>query len=201
MDAFPLSLKRETESLESVFTTFADRSQSGFRNARSGNRHFWRMRVITPKLAPEDYRPFMGFGIKQEGRFQVFTVDSSILGQPMGVATGTPLTNAAASKGASQVVTDGWTNNTAKILKRGDLIQFSGHRKVYMVTDDTDTNGSGQATVQFKPALVADVADNETVVVRNCQFYMAFTKDPFMLETDVNKYASFDLEMEEVWNE
>lgn len=201
VDAFPLDLPRESEELESVFTNLVDRSQGGQRNAKKGNRHYWRMRLVTPKLQPAIYRRFFGFGVKQEGRYQVFTVNSSILNLPQGVATGTPLVNGAHSAGAYSVTIDGLTNSIVGILKQGDLIQFSGHRKVYMVTADVTSSGSGVGIVPIMPALVASLADNETVVLNNVQFYMAFAKDPLPLTTDVNKYASFDIELEEVWNE
>ena len=199
VDAFPLDLPRESEELESVFTNLVDRSQGGQRNAKKGNRHYWRMRLVTPKLKPSIYRRFFGFGIKQEGRYQVFTVNSSILNIPQGVATGTPLVNGAHSAGASSITIDGLTNSVVGILKQGDLIQF-GHRKVYMVTEDATSSGSGVAIVSIMPALVAALSDNEAVTVNNVQFYMAFAKDPLALTTDVNKYASFDIELEEVWN-
>lgn len=203
MDAFPLAISEHIkyETIESVFTTFADRSQSGHRNARSANKHFWKMRLETSLMKPEYYRNFFAFGVKQEGRFQVFTVPSTIMSQPQGVATGTPLVQGAHSAGDFSIVTDGWGNNIKGIMKAGDFIQFAGHRKVYMVVEDADSNVSGVAEIQIKPALVYGLADNETVISKDVQFYMAFTEDPFVLDTNENKYASFTLEMEEVWNE
>ena len=45
-------------------------------------------------------------------------------------------------------------------LKAGDLIKFSGHSKVYMLTADTNLDGSSIDTISFTPRLLTGVGSN-----------------------------------------
>lgn len=197
---WPADVKIENEKLESVFFTFVDRTNNGKRNARSGERHIWRMRLLTKLLPRAIWQKFFAFGVKQRGRFYTFTLPSSVLRAPLGVASGTPLVNGAHSAGDTTITTDGWTASVTGIMKAGDLLKFENHAKVYMVMEDANTDVAGGSTLTIEPALVADLADNEPVTVNDVPFTMAFAQDPLPLETDVNQYAKFDLELEEVWN-
>lgn len=74
--------------------------------------------------------------------------------------------NGATTSGATSIVTDGWSNSVA-ILKKGDVIQIAGVYEVnpntrestgqlrdFVVTADTSSNGSGQATIPISPAII-----------------------------------------------
>ena len=70
---------------------------------------------------------------------------------PLGVATGAP-TVRVAGLGASLAV-QGWTANTAGILRAGSYIGINGELKKLSQTIDSD--GAGYATIQFEPPLRA----------------------------------------------
>lgn len=204
---FPSSFSREYEWLESSFTNYESRSQSGVRQVRAQAGHIWRMGIRTGWVTEADYRSLYAFGIKQRGRFETFTILSDVFKTPLGSPSGTPLANGAAAVGASTVATDGWPALTT-VLKAGDLFKFENHKKVYMVTDDATTSAGGAVTLSFMPELVASVADNEAITHTNVPFTVAFSDDLLKIEysTDAQNgatgrpYAKLQLEMEEVWN-
>lgn len=84
----------------------------------------------------------------------------------IGVATGTPLVNAAGQTGDT-LVTKGWTNSTTGILKKGDVFtidgvysinpqsyQSTGILQQFVVTEDADSGAStGPATLKISPAI------------------------------------------------
>lgn len=84
----------------------------------------------------------------------------------VGVATGTPKVYLANQTGAS-INTDGWTNSTTGILKKGDIITFDGVYAInpqtyqstgqlmqFVVTADVDSGAStGPATIPISPAI------------------------------------------------
>jgi hypothetical protein len=100
----------------------------------------------------------------------------------VGVATGTPLVNGAsqtstyatvAQAGMTQTLnTDGWTNSTTGILKKGDVITIAGvyavnpvtkatlpFLKQFVVTADCDSGAStGPAALTIYPAIIASGA-------------------------------------------
>lgn len=45
-------------------------------------------------------------------------------------------------------------------IKAGDLIKFSGHSKIYMLTEDVNLDGSTKDTISFTPRLIKPVGGN-----------------------------------------
>tara|TARA_R110000782_G_scaffold91641_3_gene174914 strand:+ start:130 stop:831 length:702 start_codon:yes stop_codon:yes gene_type:complete len=54
-------------------------------------------------------------------------------------------------------------------LLAGDLIKFSGHSKVYMITADVNLDGSTKDTISFAPRLIKGVGTN-TITYANVPF-------------------------------
>jgi len=89
----------------------------------------------------------------------------------MGGGGGTPLIKGAGQTG-KVVLTDGWPNATT-VLKAGDIISFGTNgSKVYRVTADVTSSGTGTATLNIFPDLVSSPSDNATInysgVLFNC---------------------------------
>lgn len=76
-----------------------------------------------------------------------------------GTGNGTPLV-AGADQTGSSITTDGWANSET-VLKAGDMIGIGGELK--MVTADVTSNGSGEATINFEPAIRTSPSDNSAV--------------------------------------
>lgn len=76
-----------------------------------------------------------------------------------GTGNGTPLV-AGADQTGSSITTDGWANSET-VLKAGDMIGIGGELK--MVTADVTSNASGEATINFEPAIRTSPADNSAV--------------------------------------
>jgi len=87
-----------------------------------------------------------------------------------GTATGTPLTNGAGQTGSS-IITDGWTASLSPALKKGDIFTIAGVNSVnkinkqdtgklqqFVVTADTDSDGSGNATIPVSPEVITEGA-------------------------------------------
>lgn len=107
-----------------------------------------------------------------------------------------PRVNAATGDGYSLPL-DGMTPNT-RILRAGQFITVplpSGHQRAVCLTADLVTNGSGQATAQFKPALNEVPADNAEVETAFPFIPMAPVESVMSLGTAQGVSAtSFDVE-------
>lgn len=88
------------------------------------------------------------------------------------MGTGSPQVNGGSQTGSSLTI-DGATANVTGWLKAGDYFEVNGELK--MLTADVNTNGSGQATLTFKPALRESPADNTAITVLNpaCEMILA----------------------------
>ena len=79
---------------------------------------------------------------------------------------GAPLVAGGSQTGNSLNI-DGCPANETGWLLDGDWIQLGSgsSSRLYTVVGDVDTNGSGEATIEFMPALRSSPADNATVTI------------------------------------
>jgi hypothetical protein len=136
----------------------------------------WKFKLEYPPMTRATFAPLDAFLVAQRGQYGTFTFVLFGHESPLGVATGTPLVKGASQTGRS-VTTDGWTINQIGIMKAGDFAKFGGHTKVYMITADVNSDGSGNATLTIEPALMTSPADNEAITVSNVPFTCALASD------------------------
>lgn len=133
-------------------------------------------------------------------------MDQVVPGHTNGTYGGTPLVNGANQTGSS-LVTDGWTATTTS-LAVGDVFTIAGVYVVnpqtkqrgtrlqqFTVTTATVTDGSGNSTIAFAPAIVTSgafqnvsgaPADNAAITVlgastASTQYALGFHRDAFMM--------------------
>jgi hypothetical protein len=176
---FPSSPGFSNLKITSFQPTLISVSHSLVRQARSrGGAQRWALEAAyPPNLSRAELAPVLAFALKQCGQYETFTlILPALWATARGIATGTPLVKGAGQTGRT-VNTDGWTATQTGILLMGDFIKFNGQDKVYMVTADANSDGSGNATLTIEPALMASPADNEPIVVTNVPFSVAFASD------------------------
>lgn len=96
---------------------------------------------------------------------------------PLGPATGTPVV-AVSALGAS-VATQGWAASLAPVLRAGSWVGINGELK--RLSLDANSNGAGQATLEFEPPLRAapPVGTPLVLVKPTAKFYLT-TERPSM---------------------
>lgn len=99
------------------------------------------------------------------GRFYVSDPQGTT---PRGEAStneGTPLVNGASQTGSSLNI-DGCPNSVINYLKKGDYLSISysgGNKSLHIVSQNVDTNGSGEATVSIEPP-IRDIPDDDAEI-------------------------------------
>lgn len=151
--------------------------------AHQGQR--WEVDVSLPPMRREQAALWLSWLAKLDGTLNTFNIGDPMNASPQGSAGGTPLVAGASQTGAS-INIDGCTTSQTGWLKAGDYIQIGAAEdaRLYMVTDDVDTNGSGQATVNIWPQIRTAPSDNASVIVSN-------TVGTFRLASDASTW-SFD---------
>lgn len=195
-DDIPLSVVEfGTSSL-----TFVSESHSGVRNVSSGNVQRWVMRVETAILKESQWRRLLAFIVNQDGQYETFTIIPRALRKPLSsLPSGlSPLVKGASQTGTN-VLTDGWPASTL-IYKAGDLVKFANHNKAYMLTADVTSDGSGNATLPIKPALLTSPADNSAITYQNVPITVAFTDDMQGIQMQAKKLGTFSGSLREVIN-
>jgi hypothetical protein len=173
---FPTSPIPTSVAVTSASPTLLDMTHSGRRNVRQLGAHKWALECSFPStMSRAQFMPLFAFALSQAGRFGTFSFVSPDLATPQGGAGGTPLVNGASQTGTS-VVTNGWTINSSA-LKAGDILKYSGHDKVYMMTADAEADGSGNATLVHYPPLMSVIENDEVITVIDVPFTVQLSDD------------------------
>lgn len=145
----------------------------------------WEVDISLPPMRRDEASAWLAWLAKLDGTLNTFNIGDPNNVVPQGEAGGTPLIAGANQTGSSLNV-DGCSTSQTNWLKAGDYIQLgtAGSAKLHIVTDNVDTNGSGQATINLWPAIRVAPSDNASVIVSN-------TVGTFRLSSDVSTW-SFD---------
>ena len=154
------------------------------------------MTATFPPMTRTQFAPIYAFIVAQRGRYESFSLVPPVVGNAQGSPSGTPLVNGASQTGRS-LVTDGWTNSTL-IFKPGDYLKLAGNDKVYMITADVTSSGTGTATISIEPALVASPANDEVIIHESIPFTVAFASGVQEFETGASGVYEFEIDVEEV---
>lgn len=151
-------LKRVVSESTSVFT--------GASQFYKHQGEWWEGEVTFRVMRRADAALVQSFLAKLRGKYGTFLYgdpDALALGK-LGVG-GTITVNGAGQTGNTLTV-DGMTTSTNGILKAGDYFQIGtgSSARLYMATENLDSNGSGQGTLTFEPKLKESPADNASII-------------------------------------
>lgn len=144
----------------------------------------WEVDVTLPPMRHTDARRWLAWLAKLDGNINTFTLGDPLGATARGSAGGTPLVAGADQTGASLSV-DGCTLSTTGWLLEGDYIQLGtgANARLYMVTADVNTSGTGTAAIPIWPEITIAPADNAPVIVSD-------TVAAFRLSNNVSTWSA-----------
>ena len=177
-------------------------SVSGQTQRIKSGAQYWSFKLKSPPLSRSDFNAIYSFIVQQDGQVEAFTVVPPVISSTTGTAAGTvtvadvntadPLMGTSA--GSSSVGVSGGTGT----LKKGDLIKFSNHNKVYMLTEDVDLDGSTVDQVSFYPPLVESVTGGATTITYNSvPFTVFFNNDQISYELLTDGLYRYEIDVRE----
>ena len=196
--AFPVTPAPSGIKIQSLQPTRVSVAHSLRRSTRTTGAQRWLVTADWTGLTRAQFAPIQAFVIAQRGQWDSFTMLLPGHKQPQGVATGTPLVNGASQVGRT-LATKGWTANVTGILKAGDFVGITGQTKVYMVTADANSDGSGNATLAIEPALMSVPGDSVALIVRNVPFTLALAGDTTEMAVQPPVLYNFSLPLVEAF--
>ena len=195
--AWPTSPGWKAQTLASFAPTLVSKSINGYRHSRQVAGQVWRLTAAYPPMFRAQFAPVTAFAAAQRGQFETFTVVPPEISVPQGNIVGsTPLVNGASQTGRL-LITDGWANDTL-VMKAGDLFKVATNDKVYMVTADGTSDGSGNLTLAIEPALVASPGNNDALTVTAVPFTMSMLSDIQEFRHSAGGFFTFEVDFEEV---
>lgn len=147
---------------------------------KTGAQH-WSFKLQSPSMTRAEFMADYSFLVQLDGQVTSFTIIPPEIGSARGTASGTLTNDATVAAGQSACQTDGGSGT----LLKGDLIKFSNHDKVYMVTADKTISGTNDA-ISFYPPLVTGITNSTTVTYDNVPVKVYMDKDEvkFITQTD-----------------
>lgn len=122
------------------------------------------------------YRPIQAFFAKARGPLNDFYVRIPGVSDFIGTDGASTLqVNTLATVGATSVVINNISGGTS-VIKAGNVIQFAGHDKVYMVVADVNAV-SGNSTFTIEPPIITQTSPGASVTYKNPYFKMFATSD------------------------
>ncbi len=131
--------------------------------------------------------PWDAFFMLLEGRANTFNGFDPDRKTPRGPATGTPLVNGGSQTGSSLLI-DGCTPNIEGWLLPADFFSVNGELK--KVTSPINTDGSGNATINFKPILRSSPLDDTPITTSRASCLMVLSDDQQAI-WDCDKYGIY----------
>lgn len=149
----------------------------------------WLARIVLPPLKTADAREWQGFLAALRGKFGTFLLGDPFNSAPRGSTPGAPVINETTPLGFT-LITDGWTASQNGILLRGDMFQVEAgaSSRMYIVTEDANSNVSGQSTLSIWPRWRGKLADYDGIALN-----FAAPKAVFRLRENLREYSISDL--------
>ena len=179
--AYPLTVgtyaRPETAEFRGFAPTRISTSHSLKRTARSRGAHRWYLKLHYGALNRDEWEEIVAFLDEQGGQEGKFTVVIPGKESPRGAISGAPQVDGAQAAGVGTIALKNLALSTNGILKRGDLLTFASHLKVYEVTRTANSDGAGKATVYINCPLMTAITNTSAVTWQNVTMQCALTSD------------------------
>lgn len=155
----------------------------------------WTAQITYTGQTPANAATIEAFIVSLKGQQNRLTLHNLARPTVNGTGNGTPLVNGASQVGEG-IITDGWASSQT-VLKAGDMIGIGTELK--MVTADVTTNGSGQATISFEPAIRTSPADNSAIDITAPTALFMLTENEIRSRRSQALYEPLTIELVEVF--
>lgn len=183
-------LETNTQVFTSALSKFVERSEL------DGAR--WKARYELVPMRRATFAELQSILIKLKGRVNRVNVYDPDATSPRGSVAGTILVNGGSQTGTS-LDCDGFANSTTGLFLPGDYFEVNNELK--MVTASVDSNGSGEATIQFEPPLRASPADNAQITYSTPKCKMILDNDGIQWDSnDAGIYESVSFSLTEAFS-
>lgn len=191
--AFPITAGFQTLDFQSNSPTRVTVSVSGKSQRVKVGGQFWSFKLKSPAMTRAQMMSDFAFIVQQDGQAEAFTIVPPEISSTRGTASGTITINATYAAGQSVVK----GNGASGTLKKGDLIKFSNHDKVYMITADVDMDASSEDTFNIYPPLTTAVSSSTTVTYNSVPIKVYFDKDEQKYITQADGTFQYEIVMTE----
>lgn len=173
---FPVTIDPENISLRSTRDSVQSFSLSGKRNSRLIGGHLWRLSVTLPELTRREGQLVYSFLLSQKGTHDTFTILINGFRTPIGSNAGASPTYSGYTND-NQITAANFGSSVQDCVVAGDIFTFAGDEKVYMITDDADSDGSGNCVLKFEPELIQIPSGGAAITFSDVKMTVSLDRD------------------------
>ena len=192
MTLFTPSAGFTTLDFTSISNTRITTSVSGKTHRRKVGAQNWQIKLKSPSMTRAEFMADYSFIATQDGQYGSFTIVPPEIGSARGTVSATLTNDATVAAGQSECDTGGGSGT----LLKGDLIKFSNHDKVYMITADV-TLTSGNDRLNFYPPLVTGITNSTTVTYDNVPLKVFLDSDQLKFVTQADGTFKYEIVLNE----
>lgn len=176
---WPSTIGFRTVNFKANSSTKQTVSQSGRRVRISTAGSRFSATISYPNMSLANWKPIQAVATRLEGPLNSFDITLPSISENQSGVTGITATVDGTNAAGSSSVNIATNKNSQTIMKAGDVIRFPSHNKVYMLTADATTDGTGDVAVAITPNLIEAVNDDgsSTVTVDDVPFRMTLARD------------------------
>lgn len=178
MSGLPSLFSIRELSISSNVPVWREEAENLAISTRSKAAHRWEVRLVSTRMPKRLARELFGQLMQLQGGAAFTVVLPGYTDKPLGAAVGTPTVRVSADAGSTSLQLQSGPANQLAQHRAGDYFRISGHQKVYMVVAAANTNGQGQTTIHFRPALRQPIPAGTSLVLRDVGITMKLRRDP-----------------------
>lgn len=199
---FPLQAGFTTTNFSSQTTSRVTVSVSGKTQRIKTGQQFFTFKLKSPKMTRLQVDADFSFIAAQDGQVETFTIVPPVISSTKGTASGTVTVVNTTSTTPSMSLAAGSKNigvsGGTGTLKKGDLIKFSNHDKVYMLTEDANLDGSTVDQLSFYPPLTtALTGGGQTITYNSVPFKVYLNSDTATFSTSTDGLHQYEISVNE----
>jgi hypothetical protein len=200
----PTTVKFQSINFQQLDNVSVTTTTSGRTVRVSNSTTLWTAQLQMTAYTVADFKAIQAFIAQLRGSLNDFYVVLPSISDFSGTTTGSVSLQVQANTDAGATSVEVITDTGELTLKAGDVVSFSNHNKVYMITQDCVGVGSsagdsaGGKTLQITPPLVEAVTTSHTVAYDNVAFLMIALSSPFEYNYNVDGTVNFTIEVREV---
>jgi len=143
---------------------------------------YWSFKFQCPAMEDDDFFNLFQLLVQQDGQVNPFVIIPPV--PYRGTAAGTVTVSDDYAAGVTTCRSTGGSGT----LKKGDLIKFSNHDKVYMLTVDVNLNqtDSTEDVISFYPNLVTPLTNTTTITYNNVPFVVYLDGEKTSYSTNID---------------
>ncbi len=163
--------------------------------------HAYAFSVVTQeyKYGSDEAMDLMCFMESLQGPYHVFDIVFDVVSFPRGNVKN-EAGKAILHVNGTDILTGGWTPNRQNLFKRGDVIRFSNHSKVYRINNYVSSDANGNASINLTKPLLKPLSGGEFIQYNGVPFTVALDSEPQDVTLDGDQFIQYEFDCMETPN-